>query len=251
MSPSYLVRFDDICPTMNWEVWRRVEETLIEFEIRPILAVVPDNHDPVLQVADPNPDFWSEVRRWQGLGWTIALHGYQHLPLSTDPGIIGLNNKSEFSGLGYEEQRDKLSKGICIFENEGIIAQAWIAPSHSFDRHTVAALKSLGITRISDGMFLYPHTDDDGMLWVPQQLWRFRPAMFGVWTVCCHHNSWNPEAVDSFRRSLMTYRDFITNFADVAQRYSDRSRRLTDTISARLMLSAIKSRRMLRGGRKL
>src|SRR5688572_15384620 len=43
-NPQYLLRFDDICPTMNWRVWAEIESVLIQREIKPLLAVVPDNH---------------------------------------------------------------------------------------------------------------------------------------------------------------------------------------------------------------
>ena len=46
---TYLVRFDDICPTMNWEAWEQVENVLVSEGIRPILAVVPDNRDENLE----------------------------------------------------------------------------------------------------------------------------------------------------------------------------------------------------------
>src|SRR5256885_866914 len=43
VSARYLVRFDDLCPTMNWDVWKSVEEVLFRTGIRPLLAVIPDN----------------------------------------------------------------------------------------------------------------------------------------------------------------------------------------------------------------
>src|SRR4051794_18231999 len=50
MVPRYLLRFDDICPTMNWPIWDRVEQTLIDQDIQPIVAVIPNNQDPALNV---------------------------------------------------------------------------------------------------------------------------------------------------------------------------------------------------------
>ena len=74
----YLIRFDDICPTMNWAGWDAIESLLMRHSIRPILAVVPDNRDPKLIVDSPCADFWERVRKWQRAGYAIALHGYQH-----------------------------------------------------------------------------------------------------------------------------------------------------------------------------
>ena len=74
---NYLVRFDDICPTMNWEAWEQVENVLVSEGIRPMLAVVPDNRDENLEFGQENEHFWSKVRDWQKMGWSIAVHGYQ------------------------------------------------------------------------------------------------------------------------------------------------------------------------------
>ena len=70
----YLVRFDDLCPTMNWANWRVLEAMLLQAGISPILAVVPDNRDPKLVAGPPAPDFWDHVRAWQARGWAIGLH---------------------------------------------------------------------------------------------------------------------------------------------------------------------------------
>ena len=71
-SARYLVRFDDICPTMSWSVWEEIEAALIASEVRPLLAVVPANEDRTLMVAPPADDFWARVRGWQARGWAIG-----------------------------------------------------------------------------------------------------------------------------------------------------------------------------------
>ena len=58
MTARYLVRFDDICPTMNWRVWEQLEPLLQAHGVKPIMAVVPDNHDRHLVVDAPQPGFW-------------------------------------------------------------------------------------------------------------------------------------------------------------------------------------------------
>ena len=59
----YILRFDDICPTMNWAAWEAIEALLTRHDVRPILAVVPDNRDPKLVVDPPMADFWAQVRK--------------------------------------------------------------------------------------------------------------------------------------------------------------------------------------------
>jgi hypothetical protein len=85
-------------------------------------------------------------------------------------------------------------------------------------------LRKNGLRRISDGFFLYPNLDSRGMLWIPQQLWRFRAMPFGVWTVCLHINRWGPAELRRFAEDIHTYRLGITSFVDVIGRYGQRRR---------------------------
>ncbi len=232
MESRYLLRFDDICPTMNWTVWEAIERDLVLHKVRPILAVVPDNRDPKLMCDPPVPDFWDRVRQWQKMGYAIALHGYQHLYVNHDPGLMKLTPNSEFTGLSYQEQKTKLKKALAIFAEQGVRADAWVAPSHSFDRTTLQVLAELGLMVISDGLWPWPHLDDDRLFWVPQQLWGFSPKPAGVWTVCCHHNSWTETRIETFGRQLASYAPQMTDLATVTQTYAGRSLTLPDRVSA-------------------
>lgn len=200
--PSYLLRFDDLCPTMRWSSWDEVEEVLAETGVKPILAVVPDNQDPRLRHDPPSPAFWDRMRICQARGWTIALHGYQHTYVNGEPGLLRLNRQSEFAGLDYQTQLEKLRKGLAVFAREGLQAEAWVAPSHSFDWATVAALGAVGIRTISDGMGLAPFTDPLGSVWVPQQFASMRRMPFGVWTFCYHLDGFTRSDMATFRTRL-------------------------------------------------
>jgi predicted deacetylase len=229
MAGSYLLRFDDICPTMNWRMWTSVERWLEETGVRPILAVIPDNKDEKLRIDPPHPSFWARVREWQSRGWAVALHGYQHRYVSRHSGMFGWNARSEFAGLALEEQTEKLQRAVAIFEREGVRPEAWVAPNHSFDVNTVAALRELGISVISDGLGLYPYRDRDGTLWVPMQLWRFVDRPIGLWTVCLHHNLWGRDDADMFRANLARFAGRFTALPDVVDTYGDRRRSPFDT----------------------
>jgi peptidoglycan/xylan/chitin deacetylase (PgdA/CDA1 family) len=231
MESRYLLRFDDICPTMNWAVWGAIERELVRHNVRPILAVVPDNRDPKLMCDAPVPDFWERVRLWQQAGYAIALHGYQHVYVNNKKGLMKLTPHSEFAGLSYEEQKDKLTKAMAIFTEQGIRADAWVAPSHSFDPTTLQVLSELGVTVVCDGLWPWPHSDDK-RFWVPQQLWDFYPKPAGVWTVCCHHNSWTDKRVELFSRHLASYAPRMTDLASVTQAYAGRSLTFPDRVSA-------------------
>lgn len=214
MSARYLIRFDDICPTMNWSVWASIEPLLAKYNVSPIVAVVPDNQDPKLKVHAPRPDFWAWVRERQAAGWCIALHGYQHLYETKDPGIMGINARSEFAGLSADVQRDKLVRALEIFRDNGVRADAWIAPGHSFDAVTVRLLLELGVDTISDGYFFRPVQFLDAC-WIPQQLWHFRPMPGGVWTVCLHCNAYGEAEIAQLRSWLAEYAETMTTVNEV------------------------------------
>lgn len=217
MSARYIVRFDDLCPAMNWTIWDRLEPTLRRHGVKPIVAVVPDNQDPSLVVEAPRNDFWHRVRDWQSAGWTIALHGYQHTYVTPDAGLMGINAFSEFAGLTEDVQRDKLNRAMQIFEREGVRADAWVAPAHSFDQVTVRLLLQAGIDVISDGFFrrVVRHF---GATWVPQQLWRFRNMPLGLWTVCYHHNNLTEAGLFQLSSDIERYSDRIVGVEQVARR---------------------------------
>lgn len=218
----YLLRFDDICPTMNWEFWSEIEAALVSRQLKPILAVVPDNQDPALKVDPPVEDFWERVRAWQRRGWTIALHGYQHRYVTCHPGVVTVRKKSEFAGVPAIEQEEKLRQGMQIFNQQGITSRVWIAPSNSFDANTVSLLPKFGITMICDGHFRFPFLDRSNMFWVPHQLFGFRPAPSGVWTVCYHHNQWTAADLRKFQEDLDHYGAQISSLDDIVREWAGR-----------------------------
>ena len=232
LNPQYLLRFDDICPTMNWDVWSPIEEILDENGIRPILAVVPDNKDPDLEVRPPYPLFWDRIREWQGRGWSIAMHGWQHRFVTAHGGLLGSCNYSEFAGLLEREQAAKLNCGREVFEREGVKSNLWIAPAHSFDAVTVSLLRRFGFRYISDGFSFLPHVDRHGMTWIPQQLCEFRARPFGVWTISFHMNHWEPQDISVFRESVSRYRGWIDDLDRVVRKYGDREKSLVDGAAA-------------------
>ena len=228
----YLLRFDDICPTMNWDTWEVVERRLLLHDIRPILAVIPDNRDPKLGYAPAVPDFWDRVRRWQGMGYTIGLHGYQHVYVNHHRGLMNLTPHSEFAGLSFTEQNTKIERGLAIFAEQGVRAEVFVAPSHSFDRTTLEVLQSQGLKVISDGPWAWPHQDRGKMFWVPQQLWGLFPRPAGVWTACLHPNEWEPADLANFEKQATRFASQITDLPTVIRAYGDRKLRVQDRLEA-------------------
>ena len=228
---------------MNWDIWKGIEETLIENDIKPILAVVPDNRDNKLKVAPANEKFWDCVRHWQDLGWSIGIHGYQHSYSTNNPGILGLNRFSEFAGISFAEQEAKIKSSLRIFKEQNVTPKAWIAPGHSFDTVTVDILKQHGIRIISDGHFLFPHTDANEMMWVPQQLWRFRSMSLGAWTIGFHHNDWSEQDLPQFREHIKQFKPRIKSLDEIIAEYQGRPRTWMDSVFSKFYLSSIRFKR--------
>src|SRR6185437_10671079 len=227
---------------MNWDVWDRIESLLVSHDVRPIVSVVPDNRDPKLTVRAARADFWERVRSWQRRGWAIGLHGYRHTYITKDAGLIGLNARSEFAGLPAVVQGEKIDRALQIFREHDVRADVWIAPAHSFDRSTIEALRARGIRTISDGFFVRP-VEWHGMVWIPQQLWRFRNIPTGVWTVCFHPNSFSDADLDSMAGHVREFRDRLVSLEDVSG--LARPIRGFDRLGATIWVQTVKGRRAL------
>ncbi len=185
---QYLLRFDDLCPTMARERWRRFLPLIEEFGLSPILAVVPDNRDEDLNLAPPDPEFWARMRAMEAAGATIGLHGYRHLCQSRGRSLSPLHTMSEFAGAPEETQRQWMREGLGILRGQGLNPRIFVAPRHGFDRATLDALRAEGIRLLSDGFARVPFTRG-GVTWIPQQLWGPAVKDKGLWTICVHSNS--------------------------------------------------------------
>lgn len=151
-----LVRFDDICPTMDWRQWHIAEEYLDKYNIKPLLGVIPDCRDKELMIDPLRKDFWEWVKVWQTKGAVVAMHGVYHVYTTHDRGLVSNGNNSEFAGLPYKKQYDLLTRGKEILRSHGISTDVFFAPSHSYDLNTLKALSALEFRYVSDGKTFKP-----------------------------------------------------------------------------------------------
>lgn len=191
---KYLIRIDDVTPKMNLDNFNLLRNSLISLGIKPIIGVVPDNKDETLNVGDEDINFWNTMRELKGLGWTIAQHGYRHEYKSLDSGILGINKFSEFSGLSFQEQLSKIQSGKKILTELGLWEPIFMAPGHSFDNNTLAALKECNFKYITDGFGFYPWQEDE-LIFIPQIFSSFNNFGFGIYTVCLHLNQLSEEQI--------------------------------------------------------
>ena len=202
MRAKYILRLDDACPTMDVAKWEKIEKICDKFLIRPIIAVIPNNKDKKLIKDHIDINFWNKVRSWQDKGWHVALHGYDHVDISNNSGLVQFNNQSEFAGVNFETQLEKIQKGISIFEREKIKTKIWVAPSHTFDQNTLKAIKlKTDIDIVCDGVSLNPFRKF-GFKWLPQTLWHFRKMPFGLWTACIHPNEMIDREFDELEKFI-------------------------------------------------
>lgn len=191
----FVIRLDDICPTMDHEKFARARAHFEAAGVRPLMGIVPDNMDPDLIVHGPDPSFWQMMRDLAASGWGISQHGYRHRIHTNDRGLLGITARSEFAGRSLEVQREDLAQGKAILVSEGLGTDNFMAPFHSYDRKTLAALKSLGFTTLTDGYGLFPWRAG-GLRFVPQLF--ERPANFGIgiYTMCLHLNNMTMDEID-------------------------------------------------------
>jgi predicted deacetylase len=203
-SAQYLLRIDDLCPTVSARRWQQFQALIAEFHLHPMLAVIPDNQDPELQVSPPDPAFWNCVRDLEAAGAAIGLHGFRHLCASRGRSLVDLHRFSEFAGVPAKAQRAWIGKGIGILRGHGLDPNIWIAPRHGFDKHTIQALLGQGISLLSDGFTRAPFLRD-GMTWIPQQLWAPVEKERGLWTVCVHPNTAGDAEIAALRGFLAAH----------------------------------------------
>jgi predicted deacetylase len=185
---QYLIRFDDMCPTMLSDRCERFLSILARYGVHPILAIVPDNQDPELVVQEADPNFWNRMQSLEASGATIAMHGYRHRCTNKGQSMLGLHDESEFAGVEESQQRMWIRTGLSILRDHGLCPRLFVAPRHGFDRSTLRALAREGLGILSDGFAHRAFTRHD-VVWIPQQLWEPVTKSSGLWTICIHTNT--------------------------------------------------------------
>jgi predicted deacetylase len=208
-----IYRIDDVTPGMDWNQFYKFLELFRKYRVVPLVGVVPDNRDPNLIVGREESAFWKIIRQLVAEGRIeVAQHGYQH-KYSTDyiqpfHRLCGFKPQSEFYGLSYRLQYEKIKAGREILEKHGIPTDIWMSPGHSFDRNTVRVLKKLKFKAVTDGIGLFP-VNKGGLLFVPQQVWEPVPSSMGVQTICLHLNNADEDLYRQIEAHLKSDSDIV------------------------------------------
>ena len=207
-----LIRMDDICENMNWKLMERCELLFDKYKIKPLLGVIPANKDPELLAYPKKEFFWNKVKNWKSKGWEIAMHGFNHLytQKSDKKDIFSYGGKSEFYGLDYEKQLDKIELGLSEFEKRQIKIRSFFAPNHIYDQNTLEALKKNNIKIIIDGYGLFPFYKND-LLFIPQLFYKEILLPFGIQSTQLHINYWNNNDFEKFENFINNNHRKIVN----------------------------------------
>lgn len=215
---KYLIRLDDACPTMDRAKWQRMLVILDRFGVKPMVGIIPHNEDPAQKIDEEDPEFWNMAKDWQDKGYAIALHGYNHCYIS-DKGLEGLNpiwERSEFAGVSYPEQYQKIYDGYSIMKQHGLNPKYFFAPSHTFDGKTLKVLtECTEIRMISDTIGNYPY-QSNGFVFIPQVGGHCREMKLpGIWTFCLHPSMMNDDDFVAIENFIGRHKEWFAGFDDL------------------------------------
>ncbi|MCF7568644.1 DUF2334 domain-containing protein [Sabulilitoribacter arenilitoris] len=213
---KYLFRLDDACETMNWERWLKMEALLDKYNIKPLIAVIPNNADPGQKIDPPRETFWQWVKNLEQKGWEIGLHGNNHVFQTKEGGINPIHSRSEFAGVPLTEQKNKIKKGVEKLKSEGLNPRIFVAPGHTFDLNTLKALKAESdINIVSDTMGFMPYKKHD-FVFIPQQLGQARNVFLpGIFTMCYHPHGMNDKAFYNLEQFLIKNKNKFLSFQEL------------------------------------
>ncbi|WP_373210798.1 DUF2334 domain-containing protein [Holdemanella biformis] len=203
---KYLLRLDDASDYMDVEKWQRMENLLDKYGIKPLVGIIPDNKDASL-IYNYKQDltFWTKVLSWKNKGWELALHGCYHKYTTKEGGINPVNKRSEFAGVSLDEQRKMIRHGIDILKQYGIVTNVFFAPSHTFDKNTLIALKEESNIRIISDTIANDVYFENDFYFIPEQSGRVRNLPFKLCTFCYHPNTMSDKDFENLEIFLKKY----------------------------------------------
>lgn len=206
----YLLRLDDASEYIDVMKWAHIEKLLEDYKVKPIFGIIPDNHDNNLTKKYSRSDnFWEKVDSWINKGWTPALHGYSHACENKNGGINPVDLRSEFAGIPFETQCEKIRKGYQMLKDKKIETEILFAPSHTFDKNTLKALENetnirvISDTIVSDVYYSKP------FYYIPQQLGHVRKLLFKTVTFCYHPNEMSESDFITLKNFLEKYKNLF------------------------------------------
>ena len=199
INQGLLIRLDDIAENMNWDLMNKCEQLFDQYNIKPLLGVIPKNKDPELLRFNKEEMFWEKIKKWSEKGWEICMHGYTHVydTETRKKDIFNYGGSSEFFGHSLDEQKKRIKNGVDIFLSKDIKIRSFFAPNHTYDFNTFTALKENGIVNVIDGYGFFPY-EKYGITFVPQLFYKEIMLPFGVQATQIHLNYWDLKKLSEF-----------------------------------------------------
>lgn len=182
----FLIRLDDCHSRMDIQKWDQILAILKRHGIKPLVGVIPNNKDPKLEYNKTSIDIYSWLKSYS-YDIELAIHGENHHLTKSPTSLYKGVRVSEFCGLSYNEQVDKLKSAKNWFLKRGFNVEWFIAPKHSFNKNTIRACGVVDLN-ISDGIEFFPYKfKENGVVLVPQIFNIARDVLLpGVYTFCYH-----------------------------------------------------------------
>ena len=199
-----LIRIDDVCENMNWDLMSKLESLFDNHSIKPVLGVIPNNRDEDFLSFPRNDNFWDQVRKWQDKGWEIVQHGDTHIYdrlCSKKSDYFEYGGGSEFFGHPLDVQEKRIKNGLEKFKREKINIRSFFAPNQTYDENTFIALKNCGINEVIDGYGLMPYTEKN-VKFIPQLFEKVVLLPFGIQSTKLHLHVWDENDYKKFENFI-------------------------------------------------
>ena len=220
-----LIRIDDVCENMDWQLMEKLEALFDNYSIKPVLGVIPNNKDEEFLSFPRNNNFWDQVRKWQDKGWEIVQHGYTHIydKLCREKNdYFNYGGGSEFFGHSLDVQESRIKKGLEKFKQEKINIRSFFAPNQTYDENTFIALKKCGIKEVIDGYGLMPYTEKN-IKFIPQLFEKVVLLPFGIQSTKLHLHSWSDEDYENFKKFIKKNSHKVVSYDEAMNKINDNS----------------------------
>jgi peptidoglycan/xylan/chitin deacetylase (PgdA/CDA1 family) len=149
---TVVIRYDDPSATSSTETETKLIDAFRRYNMCCTFAVIPfvcagDPRNPRPQACLPLPEEKAQLFTLAAREGVIevAQHGYSHQTNQLHP-----KEHSEFAGLGYDEQLQKIEEGKGLLERElGLSVLTFVPPWNSYDAETVRAIEQAGFQCLS------------------------------------------------------------------------------------------------------
>jgi predicted deacetylase len=195
-----------------------MEDILDKYGVKPLVGIIPANADPETKIEPDDSSFWEKAQNWSQKGWSIALHGYNHVCTTETGGLNPVHKRSELAGLSYEEQCQKIRDGYVFLKEKGVDVKWFFAPSHTFDENTLKAIKEFTpIRNISDMIATKPYKKY-GLTFAPCQMGVLREMpISGYWCACYHPNIMKDEEFEALESFIKNHKEDFISFEELPE----------------------------------